>query len=366
MANTIPGGNKNLYTDLTSLSQLKADASKDGDAKLREVAQQFEQVFMNMMLKSMRQATESFSEDNPFNSSEVQFYQGMLDQQLTLELSQGNNGMGLADVIVRQLGGSDLSPETLRQAMQLPTSDDDLSQRLNQGESLNETLLNLAARRVATHSLEAVNQISSKLAATAEPEDTAELEETSEQVDSVAAAASNPAAEGEVAKANSMFDSPETFVQQVLPLAEKAAKALGVDPRVLVAQAALETGWGKSIIRDESGQSSNNLFNIKADGRWNGDSVSVGTIEYRNGLPQPEKASFRAYDSIEDSLQDYIKFLQDNPRYEQALEQAGNPVAYLQALQRAGYATDPNYAEKIDSIFRGNTLAELARQTQEG
>ncbi|MBS97798.1 MAG: flagellar assembly peptidoglycan hydrolase FlgJ [Oceanospirillaceae bacterium] len=360
MANTIPGGNKNLYTDLTSLSQLKADASKDGDAKLREVAQQFEQVFMNMMLKSMRQATESFSEDNPFNSSEVQFYQGMLDQQLTLELSQGNNGMGLADVIVRQLGGSDLSPETLRQAMQLPTSDDDLSQRLNQGDSLNETLLNLAARRVATHSLEAVNQISAKLA-----EDTAELEETSEQVDSVAAAASNPAAEGEVAKANPMFDSPETFVQQVLPLAEKAAKALGVDPRVLVAQAALETGWGKSIIRDGDGQSSNNLFNIKADGRWNGDSVSVGTIEYRNGLPQPEKASFRAYASLEESLQDYVSFLQDNPRYEKALEQAGNPVAYLQALQRAGYATDPNYADKIDSIFRGNTLAELASKTQE-
>jgi len=205
-----------------------------------------------------------------------------------------------------------------------------------------------------------VNQISAKLA-----EDTAELEETSEQVDSVAAAASNPAAEGEVAKANPMFDSPETFVQQVLPLAEKAAKALGVDPRVLVAQAALETGWGKSIIRDGDGQSSNNLFNIKADGRWNGDSVSVGTIEYRNGLPQPEKASFRAYASLEESLQDYVSFLQDNPRYEKALEQAGNPVAYLQALQRAGYATDPNYADKIDSIFRGNTLAELASKTQE-
>jgi flagellar protein FlgJ len=356
MANTIPGGNKNLYTDLTSLSQLKADASKGGDAKLREVAQQFEQVFMNMMLKSMRQATESFSEDNPFNSSEVQFYQGMLDQQLTLELSQGNNGMGLADVIVRQLGGSDLSPETLRQAMQLPTSEDDISRRLNGGESVNETLLNLAARRVATHSLEAVDQISERLASNSQ----------SSQVEESAEAATPSATDKTVNRENAIFDSPEDFVAKILPLAEKASEALGVDPRVLVAQAALETGWGKSITRDGAGQSSNNLFNIKADGRWTGDSISVGTIEYRDGLPQPEKASFRAYDSLEESLEDYVNFLQDNPRYEQALEQAENPVAYLQALQRAGYATDPNYAEKIDTIFRGSTLAELARQTQEG
>lgn len=162
------------------------------------------------------------------------------------------------------------------------------------------------------------------------------------------------------------FDSPAAFVQTLLPLAEEAAQALGVDPRVLVAQAALETGWGRSIIRDSQGNSSHNLFNIKAHNGWEGGSVTVQTLEYRDGLPQPEYAQFRAYDSLEEGFDDYVRFIQENPRYAQAREQAGDPQAYLQALQRAGYATDPEYAAKIERILGGSTLAAADIDPQEG
>ncbi|SEG58658.1 flagellar assembly peptidoglycan hydrolase FlgJ [Marinobacterium lutimaris] len=353
MDSKIPGRtDAALYSDFTALSKLKSEAGKDKNAALQQVAEQFEQVFMNMMLKTMREANQSFAEDNPFNSSEVEMYQGMLDQQLTMELSRGN-GFGLADIIVRQLGGSDLNPETLRQALQMPGDDQQLDEAVRQGDSINEALLNLAARRVAGSSLDAVTQISQKLSAAEATAVDAETET------STTAAAST-------AKESVTFDSPEQFVQRLLPLAENAAKALGVDPRVLVAQAALETGWGRSVIRDAAGQSTNNLFNIKANGGWSGDRVAVQTLEYRNGLPQPERAEFRAYDSLEQSLDDYVQFIQNNPRYENALKQSGNPVAYLQELQRAGYATDPEYADKIERIFSGNTLAAITGQPQEG
>lgn len=347
-----------LYSDFTSLSKLKSEASRDKDAALQQVAEQFEQVFMNMMLKTMRQANEAFAQDNPFNSSEVEMYQGMLDQQLTMELSRGN-GMGLADIIVRQLGGSELNPETLKQALQMPGDEKPLDQSMRQGESINEALLNLAARRVAGSSLDAVTQISEKLNAAgpaADPANPGDTETTSE---------SHSAAVSDSGRRSESFDSPEQFVERLMPLAERAAQALGVDPRVLVAQAALETGWGRSIIRDGAG-SSNNLFNIKAGSGWDGERVAVQTMEYRDGLPQPERAEFRAYASLEHSLNDYVQFIQNNPRYESALKQSGNPVAYLQELQRAGYATDPEYADKIERIFSGNTLATLTGSAQEG
>ncbi|MBV1788861.1 flagellar assembly peptidoglycan hydrolase FlgJ [Marinobacterium sp. D7] len=356
MDSKFPGQvDSSFYTDLTGLSKIKSQAKGDRDAALRNAAEQFEQVFMNMMLKSMRQATESFAEDNPFNSSDVQFFQGMLDQQLTLELSQ-SKGLGLADIIVRQLGGKEMTPDTLRKALQLPSDEERIDDKLNQGQSLNETLLNLAARRVANHSLSAVDQISDRLAQ--RRSETAAVPE----VEDLAAASAAEGAE----PADWQVESPEQFVEQLLPAAEKAAQALGVDPRVLVAQAALETGWGRLIIRREDGGSSHNLFNIKADSRWDGERVGVNTLEYRDGLPRPERADFRVYDSVQQSLEDYVDFIQNNPRYAEALQQAGDPVGYLQALQRAGYATDPEYADKIARIVNGTQLASSGHLPQEG
>ncbi|GGC07725.1 flagellar rod assembly protein/muramidase FlgJ [Marinobacterium zhoushanense] len=356
MDSKFPGQiDSSFYTDLTGLSKIKSQANDDRDAALRNAAEQFEQVFMNMMLKSMRQATESFAEDNPFNSSDVQFFQGMLDQQLTLQLSQ-SKGLGLADIIVRQLGGKEMTADTLRQALQLPSDEERIDDKLAQGQSLNETLLNLAARRVANHSLSAVDQISDRLAQ--------RRAETGAEEPADDAAAPSAAVGSEPAEWS--FDTPEQFVEQLLPAAAKAAQALGVDPRVLVAQAALETGWGRAVIRRDDGSSSNNLFNIKADSRWDGERVGVSTLEYRDGLPRPERADFRVYDSVEQSLDDYVDFIQNNPRYGEALKQVGDPVSYLQALQRAGYATDPEYADKIGRIVNGALLAGIGELPQEG
>ena len=154
------------------------------------------------------------------------------------------------------------------------------------------------------------------------------------------------------------FDSPREFVKTLLPEARKAAAKIGVDPKLLIAQAALETGWGKKIIHHTDGRSSHNLFNIKAGRTWEGDRVNVGTLEYLDGVAVKKQADFRAYDNYRQSFDDYVALLQQ-PRYRQALDKAGDPRAYLEALQQAGYATDPDYADKILSLYQRQTLAAL-------
>jgi flagellar protein FlgJ len=147
------------------------------------------------------------------------------------------------------------------------------------------------------------------------------------------------------------FSSPGEFVAAMLPMAEQAAQRLGVDPNYLVAQAALETGWGKHMQRGNDGNSSYNLFGIKSHG-WKGASASAQTSEFVNGRFVRQTDSFRKYDSFAQSFNDYVSFLQQNPRYEKALQAAGNAESYVRELQRAGYATDPDYAAKISRIAR--------------
>jgi flagellar protein FlgJ len=153
-----------------------------------------------------------------------------------------------------------------------------------------------------------------------------------------------------------VFKNPVDFVKAVWKHAKAAASALGLAPEVLAAQAALETGWGKFLIRDGNGKNSNNFFGVKADERWGGDRVSVGTIEYRNGVMKKENALFRAYSSIEDSFKDYVNFLKSNPRYQNALDNSADNKLFTKELQRAGYATDPSYAEKINNILNGDVF----------
>jgi flagellar protein FlgJ len=159
------------------------------------------------------------------------------------------------------------------------------------------------------------------------------------------------------------ISSPKEFVKKLYPIAEEVASTIGVDPRVLLAQSALETGWGRKMIAMPDGSNSHNLFGIKADSRWTGEQATVNTVEYRGGIAAPEKASFRSYGSYEDSFRDYVKFLQENPRYQEALEQSHDAKSFAQGLQNAGYATDPVYAKKIDSVMNSKTmrfgLAEL-------
>ena len=147
------------------------------------------------------------------------------------------------------------------------------------------------------------------------------------------------------------FDSAVEFMTTLKPLAKKAADTLEVDPAILIAQAALETGWGKKVIQN-SAQSSHNLFNIKVDKRWEGDQMRTNTLEFHDGVAVKEKAAFRSYDSYDASFMDFVNFLQQNPRYKTALTQTDNPERFMESLHQAGYATDPKYSDKVLQIYR--------------
>lgn len=351
------GNHSALYTELNELNKISRLAKDDNEAALKQVAQQFEQVFMSMLMKSMREANKSFGEDNFMNSSQSQFYEEMLDSQMTMELAQGG-GMGLADVIVKQLSrqadlpmnGEGADDETKDKNFQLSKAERMLNRAF-------DTTGNLAANTMLTNASTSGEQtpeipdvlLSSLTAAPAQTE-------KADLIRQPPSAQSYP----------QRFESPEQFVDALMPLAKSVAEEIGVDPKVLLAQAALETGWGKHLIQRGEGGSSHNLFNIKADSRWDGDSVVTSTLEFRDGVAQRERAAFRAYDGYEQSFRDYISFLKDSPRYQIALQSTADPSAYLNQLQQAGYATDPQYAQKISNILAGDVFASAPSTKGEG
>ncbi|GAB4356913.1 MAG: flagellar assembly peptidoglycan hydrolase FlgJ [Gammaproteobacteria bacterium] len=292
-----------VYTDFHGLAALRHQAQTDKSAALRQVAEQFEALFMQMMLKSMRDAT---LEDGLFNSSQGEQYRDMLDSQLSLELSRGR-GLGLAEAIVRQLGGG--TPEPPR----------------SEGHGRFSPQETGAVKPPPPVSAKTASEPAQLTSAPRVP-DTAEIPDYTE--------------------------SPFAFVQHILPYARKAASLLGLGPEVLIAQAALETGWGRGVIRDAAGESSHNLFNIKADSRWDGPVVAKRTLEYVDGVAVLEQANFRRYSSPVQSFEDYVDFLRSSPRYQEALQHDGDPARFVEGLQSAGYATDPDYANKIKEIMR--------------
>jgi flagellar protein FlgJ len=134
---------------------------------------------------------------------------------------------------------------------------------------------------------------------------------------------------------------------------------VGVEPKVILAQAALETGWGRSLIKNGNGSNSFNLFNIKADKSWQGKQAQVSTLEFDQGVAKKVNAGFRSYDSFQESFKDYVDFIKSNPRYGDALKKVGNAEQYMHELQRAGYATDPKYANKVMNIYQSSTMTEF-------
>ncbi|WP_462165237.1 flagellar assembly peptidoglycan hydrolase FlgJ [Pseudoalteromonas xiamenensis] len=300
-----PLENQNVF-DLSSLNNLRqqaigAKSGQESDEALKKAAQQFEAIFTQMLLKSMRQANEAFEDkDSPFNASGVKFFQEMHDQQIATELSS-NGSLGLADLIVQQL-----SPNAKGYT---PASVIRTDAELNTDKLLGK-----------------VAQLPKS-----------EVQDVEKEVIS--------------SEESSLFDSPKAFVEQVWDYAKSAAQKIGLNPEVMVAQAALETGWGKHVIKKADGSSSNNLFNIKSDNSWTGDKAKKQTLEFEQGLPVKKQAHFRAYESIKDSVDDFVDFLQQNPRYEKALEKTSDSSTFLDELQNAGYATDPNYAEKIKNVL---------------
>ncbi len=254
-------------TDFRQFAALRRGAAANDPAALRQVARQFESIFTKMMLDSMRKA--SFG-DPMFGSDQVDQYQGMMDDQLAVSLSQGK-GMGLADMLIRQLGG---------------------------GAQANA-------------------------AGSADPKpDSSEMGVDDAQ--------------------------KQKFIEKMLPQATAAAQQLGVDPRAIVAQAALETRWGTSQPADSAG-GSQNYFGIKAGASWQGASVESSTTEYVAGEAGTEQARFRAYGSLAENVADYVRVLHQ-PRYADALGTGNDVRSFANALQRGGYATDPEYANKLVAI----------------
>lgn len=294
-----------VYTDFSGLQSISQLGREDSEKGLRKVAEQFEAMFLNMMLKGMRAGEDALFEENFLNSNEMRFHRENLDNQLSQHMSS-TGGMGLADALHRQL-----------------------------------------MERYPAESTRAAEQNANVMSG-----DLSRVRRTNGEIDGKNIRPRPPVAED----AAQTFETPQEFVEAMLPLARKVAPQLGVDPRMLVAQAALETGWGKKMIRGEQGQASYNLFGIKAGESWQGTSVNVSTLEFRDGSMQREQAGFRAYQSYEESFADYVKVLQSQPRYSDALKNASDASAFGFHLQQAGYATDPDYAQKIDRVMQSDVL----------
>ncbi|MCF6219114.1 MAG: flagellar assembly peptidoglycan hydrolase FlgJ [Gammaproteobacteria bacterium] len=289
------------YTDFQSLTRLRSQARDDAQGALRTVAEQFESIFLGMMVKSMRDASMG---DQLFDSNAQNTYLEMYDKELSMSLSS-QGGIGLADTIVRQLSQSALASSSAE-----------------------------AAETASPFSLDSL------------------------PIQRLTPATSVPPPAVEARKSVEHFATPQQFVESLWPLAQQAADQLGVAPKVLLSQAALETGWGKRIIASSEGESSYNLFNIKADHRWSGPRVTVSTLEYEGGMPVQQRATFRSYGSYAESFQDYADFVLNSPRYGEAVAKAANAEGYIDALHQGGYATDPEYANKIKAIMGRALLTE--------
>lgn len=329
------------YTDLQSLSDLKRQARANDPAALRETARQFETLFAKMMLQSMRQASAG---DELFDSQESQMYRGMFDDQMALEVTKGR-GLGVADMMVQQLMRNQVAQQaaaagdaghTSLTKGQAGAAGIALTDRDRTGSSSPspQAAAAPAARPVRSAAPEpAMTQQPARVQEPARASESAAVEPPS------AALPSRPAA-----------GSRAAFLESILPAATKAAQALGVSPRSIIAQAALETGWGRSMPRNADGQPSLNLFGIKATPSWRGASVASETSEFMGGQTVRQVERFRAYESIEASFADHARLLSNSSRYAAALNSGDDTHAYARALQSGGYATDPNYARKLVAV----------------
>ncbi|MCF7966586.1 flagellar assembly peptidoglycan hydrolase FlgJ [Methylobacter sp. Wu8] len=335
--------NADVYTDFSGLAKLKTQAKEASPEALKEVAKQFESIFLNNVLKSMREAKLA---DGIMDNDQSKFYGEMYDQQLALHLS-GSPGVGLADLIVKQL-----SPDRVKNEKQ------DIEDYLNKfgGVSRGGSAQAHAANRQVSGKADSSAAGSTDDQAKISPytQDRSPFDEITDiPLDS------DSAMNGLKSGRTGPIQSAEEFVSRLHPYAERAARELGVEPKVLLAQAALETGWGRSVIRNSNGSNSYNLFNIKADKSWQGKQAQVATLEFDQGIAKKVNAGFRSYDSYEESFRDYVSFIKNNPRYGEALKKVGNAEQYMHELQRAGYATDPKYANKVISIYQGVTMADF-------
>jgi len=299
----------NFALDNKGMAELRQGARAGSSDALKQASQQFEAMFVNMMLKSMRDAT---PQDGLMDSQQTKTFTTMLDQQTAQNIAK--RGLGLSDVLVRQLSKTQGA---------VPGADGG-----DASDPFSRTLI-----------------------------DASRLQRN------IDAAGGNAAARGADASAAAGDSSNKpahvrAFQNKLGSHAEEASRATGIPAKFMLGQAALESGWGRREIKGRDGSNSHNLFGIKAGADWKGKVVEATTTEYVNGKAQTRVERFRAYDSYADSFKDYARLIASNPRYEKALASAtsGDAAGFAKGLQRGGYATDPNYAVKLASIIK-KTLA---------
>ena len=310
---TLPPLDSSKLVDAGNLNGLQQAAAAHDPQALRAAAQQFESLFTSMMLKSMRQA--NFS-DPLFGSDQGDMYQDMYDDQIASEISKGR-GLGLADMLVQQLRRSGLPGTT--QASTAGSAGDPATTGSIISTGSNSSSASMTTSGTANSSGAGSRSAGSAAAATA-----------------ATITAPSATAVGSNAASCPTTTQQLQFAQSLWPQAQQAARQLGVSPVSLVAQAALETDWGRSMPRSADGSTSNNLFGIKAGATWSGGSVQNDTQEYDSGAATTVKAQFRSYASSSDCFTDYVSMLQSNPRYAAALGTGGNTQAFAAALQRGG------------------------------
>ena len=292
-----------LALDVQSVDSLRLQAKQDPLAAVKSAAKQFEAMFLNILFKSMRDAT---PQDSLFDSSQSRMFTQMLDQQMAQKISTTGKGIGLAEALTQQLmrAYKNNTPPSAqadgKEAQAYPLKVEAAPMPLNQGLP----------------------------------------------------------ASGLPLSSSSGGDGRKEFVGRLWPHAVEAGQSLGVPPHFLIAQAALESGWGKGEIRGADGKPSYNLFGVKAGAGWKGEVVHAPTTEYVNGQAQATTEPFRAYASYADAFRDYAGLLANNPRYASVLQHSADPNAFAQELQRAGYATDPMYASKLSRIMASNAFRE--------
>jgi len=290
--------------DTQGLGNLKRSAKAGSSEATRGAAQQFEALFINQMMKSMRDATPS---EGVMDNQQTKMFTSMLDQQLSQNMSK--RGMGLADVLVRQLSAQN----------------DAKALAIGGADGANGT--NGAASMI----------------------DIPMLQKQSGPLKGLEGAAQT---NGVSASGRSQAPHVRAFQEKLGSHAAEAEAVTGVPAKFMLGQAALETGWGKRMIRNADGSSSNNLFGIKAGPSWKGKVATAVTTEYVNGHARQKVEKFRAYDTPADSFKDYARMIANNPRYEKVLDHAGDASAFAHGLQRAGYATDPQYGAKLSKIIK--------------
>ena len=290
-----------LAADGRSLNNLKFQAGQNSPEAIKETAKQLEALFMRELIKSMREAT---MKSGMLDNAGTDLGSDLLDQQMATQMTGLPGGLGdlISKQLTRQMGGSESDALS---------ADDSALSSLSQFEGLSSRRLPVTKKAAAAKT----------------------------QSDAAAVNALN---------GSPKYGSHQTqFVKQQSDIAEKVAKESGIPASYMIGQAGHETGWGQFQIKMKGGASSHNLFGIKADGGWKGKVAEVTTTEFVNGKPEKRLAKFRAYDNYEDAYRDYARLISESPRYAKAREQTGSSVAYANGLQRAGYATDPDYANKL-------------------